>query len=188
MKVWIIRHGESETNRAGQWTGWLDVQLTEKGREDAAKAGALLAKTSFDKIYASDLCRAKSTVEIAIPGCKYEATPMLREINVGNLAGKPLSAARDSNNQPMNLDGYGNFDGETVAQFRERITAFVHILESENCENIALFSHRGYLIRFLEIVLGMEVPSKKICCNNCAIAVFEYADSAWKLHSWINLD
>ena len=50
MKVWVVRHGESETNRDGLWTGWLDVELTEKGREDAAKAGKILAGTSFDKI------------------------------------------------------------------------------------------------------------------------------------------
>ena len=33
MKLWMIRHGESETNRLGQWTGWLDAALTDKGRE-----------------------------------------------------------------------------------------------------------------------------------------------------------
>lgn len=188
MKVWIIRHGESETNADGRWTGWLDVALTEKGREDAAKAGSFLAGQSFDKVYASDLIRARSTAEIAIPGQEYEVSPMLREINVGDLAGKPLSAARDSNNRPLNQDGYGAFGGESVAQFRERIREFMHMLENEDCENIAVFSHRGFLIRFLDIVLGIEVPGKKIACKNCAIAVFEYKDSAWILHSWINLD
>lgn len=31
MKLYIVRHGESETNRKGLWTGWLDVALTDKG-------------------------------------------------------------------------------------------------------------------------------------------------------------
>lgn len=188
MRVWLIRHGESETNKAGQWTGWLDVQLTEKGREDAAKAGKILAGTSFEKIYASDLSRAKNTAEIAIPGCKYEVSPLLREINVGNIAGKPLSVVRDSNNRPLNLDGYAKFDGESVAQFRERITKFMHILETEDCDNIAIFSHGGFIRRFLDIVVDMELPRKNICCNNCTVAIFDYKDSVWKLHSWINLD
>lgn len=188
MKVWIVRHGESETNRDGLWTGWLDVRLTEKGRMDAARAGEILAKTKFDKVYASDLCRAKSTAEIALPGCKYEVTPMLREINVGNIAGKPLSVIYDDDGRPLNGDGYGMFDGESTQQFLARVAAFMKVLEAESWENIAVFSHAGFLRRFLDTVLGMEVPRKKLCCNNCAVAVFECNDSVWRLHSWINLD
>ena len=37
MKVYVIRHGESENNRAKKWTGWADVHITEKGVEDAKK-------------------------------------------------------------------------------------------------------------------------------------------------------
>ena len=44
MKVFMIRHGESETNRNGLWTGWLDVSLTEKGREEAVQVGKMLSK------------------------------------------------------------------------------------------------------------------------------------------------
>ena len=32
MRVYVIRHGESETNKAKKWTGWLDVHLTDKGK------------------------------------------------------------------------------------------------------------------------------------------------------------
>lgn len=91
MRVYIIRHGESETNRLNCWTGWLDVDLTEKGTEDARKAGKLLEGVEFDKLYASDLIRAKQTLETALPGYEYETSPALREVNVGAIAGKPLS-------------------------------------------------------------------------------------------------
>ena len=40
MFVYVIRHGESETNLSKKWTGWLDVQLTKKGYEDAKKQPA----------------------------------------------------------------------------------------------------------------------------------------------------
>lgn len=187
MKIWVIRHGESETNRDNLWTGWLDVGLTEKGRADAAMAGVLLSKTSFDKIYSSDLLRAKNTADIAIPGCKYETTPMLREINVGNIVGKPIEVITDSNNIPMNINGYGRFGGESKEQFSERVGAFMKKLESEICENVAVFSHAGVIRKFLDIVLGMEIPRKNMCCKNCTVAIFEYSNSIWKLHSWINL-
>ena len=55
MYVYVIRHGESETNKAKKWTGWLDVHLTDKGKDDAKKAGNFLKRISFDKIlYLSD--------------------------------------------------------------------------------------------------------------------------------------
>ena len=187
MKVWFIRHGESETNKAGLWTGWLDVELTEKGREEALAVSRTLSGVRFDKIYSSDLKRAMTTADIAIPGCSYEATPMVREINVGNIAGKPLSAIIDSNGQPMNLDGYGTFGGETLSQFKERVKAFMRSLEAERHENIAVFTHWGVIKTFLETVLGTRLPTGKLRGGNCLVAVFEYSGSNWSLHSWINL-
>lgn len=187
MRVWVIRHGESETNRVGLWTGWLDVPLTEKGKEDAVDARRVLSGIPFDKIYTSDLQRAKTTAEIAIPGCKYELKPILREINVGNIAGKPLSTIMDSDNRPMNKDGYGRFGGETTKEFSSRVAAFMNSLESEMGENITVFTHAGFVRKFLDIVVGTELPRKNICCKNCAVAIFEYNNSIWQLHSWINL-
>ena len=37
MLLYVIRHGESETNLSHHWTGWNDVNLTDKGRKDAAR-------------------------------------------------------------------------------------------------------------------------------------------------------
>ena len=69
MRVYVIRHGESETNYKKQWTGWSDVHLTDKGKEDAKKARDFLKHISFDKIFASDLVRAVETAKIALPDC-----------------------------------------------------------------------------------------------------------------------
>ena len=92
MLVYLIRHGESQSNLDKIWSGWNDVPLTEKGKLDAKKAGEYLDGIKFDKIYSSDLSRAKNTAEIAIPGCEYEQTPLLREINVGEIVGKPFNS------------------------------------------------------------------------------------------------
>ena len=89
MLLYVIRHGESETNLS-HWTGWNDVNLTDKGRQDAARAGEMLKGIDFDAIYASDLTRALNTAQIALPGCQPKITPLLREINVGDLAGNPI--------------------------------------------------------------------------------------------------
>lgn len=188
MKVWIIRHGESETNVNGLWTGWLDAPLTEKGRADALSAQRALAGVDFDKIYSSDLERARMTAEIAIPGCEYEVTTLLREVNVGNIAGKPLGVVKNSDGVRMNKDGYAVFGGESNQEFRDRVLTFMKMLESEKCENIAAFSHAGVLKVFLNLVLGVSVPQGSVYCGNCAVAVFEYRDQKWRLYSWLNIN
>ena len=188
MKVYIVRHGESQNNKDGLWTGWFDAPLTEKGREDAAQAFELLSKTKFDKIYSSDLSRAKSTAEIAIPGCFYETSELLREINVGELAGTPIKLVDDNQKKAFGKKGYIDVGGESRDAFRVRVSEFMKKLESLDCENVAVFFHGGWLRIFLDTVIGLDLPRKNICCNNCTVAIFEYVDSVWRLLSWINVD
>ena len=93
MKIYFVRHGESVNNITGRYTGWMDIDLTDKGREDALRARALLKDLSFDRVYASDLKRARETAEIALPGVSYEVTPLIREIDVGDVAGTRFADA-----------------------------------------------------------------------------------------------
>ena len=187
MKVFMIRHGESETNKNGLWTGWLDVSLTEKGREEAEQVGKMLSKIKFDKIYVSDLSRAKVTAEIALPMREYETLSALREINVGNIAGKPINSVKDSDKESVRKGDYRIFGGESREEFGNRVRAFMNTLEGEDCENVAVFSHAGVLRKAVDTVLDIDVPHNKIMCKNCAVAVFEYSDKKWMLHSWVNL-
>ncbi len=50
MKLVLLRHGESEANFENYWTGWLDVALTEKGKEQAAVAGQKCMKPVFNSM------------------------------------------------------------------------------------------------------------------------------------------
>lgn len=63
-KLVLIRHGESEWNKENRFTGWTDVDLSEKGHEEAANAGKLLKEEgyTFDKAYTSYLKRAIHTL------------------------------------------------------------------------------------------------------------------------------
>ena len=187
MRVYVIRHGESETNLKGQWTGWIDVSLTEKGKSDAKAAGEYLKNVTFQKIYTSDLKRARQTAEAALPDCHYETTAALREINVGSLARKPLSIITNVEKVNASKEGYGIYGGETRTEFADRIREFVKRLEGETHETVALFSHEGWLREMLDIVMGESMPRAKIHCGNCTIAVFEAKNGIWRLHSWINL-
>lgn len=64
----LLRHGQSEWNLENRFTGWVDVDLTDKGRAEAQKAGRLLKDTGveFAAAYASVLKRAVRTLWIAL--------------------------------------------------------------------------------------------------------------------------
>jgi 2,3-bisphosphoglycerate-dependent phosphoglycerate mutase len=59
----IIRHGQSQWNLENRFTGWVDVELSEKGIEEAKKAGEMLKGYKFDAAYTSDLKRAQNTLQ-----------------------------------------------------------------------------------------------------------------------------
>ena len=187
VKVFVVRHGESINNLNKQWTGWADVDLTENGIEDAKEAGKFLGNFSFDKIYSSDLKRAVQTAQNAIPGCEPETSKLLREINVGSIANKPLGILTEEDKKETRENGYIIFNGESKDEFKSRILNFREKLENSQCDNIAIFTHGGWLRTFLDIVAGQRLNRDSICCNNCAIGIFEYENKNWKLHSWINL-
>ncbi|MFO0322054.1 MAG: 2,3-bisphosphoglycerate-dependent phosphoglycerate mutase [Bacteroidota bacterium] len=62
----IFRHGQSVWNLENKFTGWVDVDLSEKGIEEAKKAGEKLKFFKFDLAYASDLRRAQHTLKLAL--------------------------------------------------------------------------------------------------------------------------
>lgn len=80
MKLVLLRHGESEWNRLNLFTGWTDVDLTEKGRQEASEAGRLLAESGFDFdiCYTSYLKRAIHTLNLALSQMDREWLPVIK--------------------------------------------------------------------------------------------------------------
>ena len=190
MKLYVIRHGQSETNATGCYTGHLQIPLTEQGIKDAEGVRPFLRGIKFDKIYSSDLIRAKKTAETAIPGCVYEETPQLREIDHGTLRGKNIMKCREEYGEKLAKSraaiDYSAFGGETKEVFYGRVQEFLDNVASSGYETVAAFSHAGVLRTMLDIVLATGISRSKVRCRNCAIAVFEYTDGVWYLDSWIN--
>jgi 2,3-bisphosphoglycerate-dependent phosphoglycerate mutase len=65
-KLVLVRHGQSLWNLEDRFTGWVDVPLTEKGREEARRAGERLQEIRFAVAYTSVLTRAQETLEIIL--------------------------------------------------------------------------------------------------------------------------
>jgi len=95
----LLRHGESEWNAKNLFTGWVDVALSEKGRAEAKRGGALLAARNIlpDIVHTSLLRRAISTSQIALDACERHWIPVkrswrLNERHYGALQGKDKAA------------------------------------------------------------------------------------------------
>jgi len=75
----LIRHGQSVWNKENKFTGWVDVDLTEKGIEEAGRAGELLADYKFDEAYTSVLMRANKTLDIILKKTGQEDIPITKD-------------------------------------------------------------------------------------------------------------
>lgn len=91
----LLRHGESVWNAENLFTGWVDVDLTDKGRAEAARGGELLAAAGVlpDIVHTSLLQRAIKTSQLALEACDRLWIPVVRnwrlnERHYGALQGK----------------------------------------------------------------------------------------------------
>jgi 2,3-bisphosphoglycerate-dependent phosphoglycerate mutase len=95
----LLRHGESEWNAKNLFTGWVDVDLSDKGRQEAARGGELLRESGVlpDVVHTSLLRRAIRTSEIALHAADRHWAPVTRtwrlnERHYGALQGKDKAA------------------------------------------------------------------------------------------------
>jgi len=93
-KIVLVRHGESEWNKSNLFTGWTDVDLTEKGIAEAEEAGRLLRDEGyeFDLAFTSVLTRAVRTLDIVLHQMGLSWIPVekhwrLNERHYGSLQG-----------------------------------------------------------------------------------------------------
>lgn len=188
MKLYMVRHGQSETNLAKKFTGWSQVNLTEKGIADARRAGEFLKGLTFDRIYSSDLIRAVQTAQNAIPGCEPIQLPLLREIGLGSLEMRPIEdciaeygEAFVIHRRDYNFAPYG---GENRDMIEERMRQFLQMLENDPCEQAVAFGHAGTLHTALDVVLGTRLDRSHLPCRNGSVAMFEYENGRWLLRLW----
>ena len=98
----LLRHGQSTWNASNQFTGWVDVDLTDLGREEAVRGGRLLAEEGIlpDVLYTSLLRRAITTANIALDACDRHWIPVVRhwklnERHYGKLQGLNKAEIKD---------------------------------------------------------------------------------------------
>ncbi|MBR4291112.1 MAG: histidine phosphatase family protein [Oscillospiraceae bacterium] len=190
MKLYMIRHGQSTANAGKLHAGWAQVPLTEQGIADARRAGKLLDGIPFDKIYVSDLLRAKQTLEAALPGAEGIETPLLREINVGELAGKNaaecIAMYGESYLTNKAIHDFTPYGGENDTMHLDRLREFTMQAELDGADCIAAFCHEGTIRCMLDLVLGYRHDRKAYPMANGSVSVFQLKNGRWALVSWNN--
>ncbi|MBU9766772.1 phosphoglyceromutase [Mycobacterium sp. TNTM28] len=98
----LLRHGESDWNQKNLFTGWVDVDLTEKGRTEAVRGGKLLVENEVlpDVVYTSLLRRAITTANLALDAADRHWIPVhrdwrLNERHYGALQGLDKAATKE---------------------------------------------------------------------------------------------
>lgn len=165
-KIIIVRHGETDYNSKNILQGHLDIPLNETGLEQARQAAEQLKKEKIDVFFTSDLQRALKTAQLshAHHGKPLHITKLLREKYFGKLQGMTFDQVGEYISK-FGEQGNFSFNGhekelgvETEEEVLARIGQFKKILAAHEGKTVAIFSHGGFIRRFLAAfgVKGVE--------------------------------
>jgi broad specificity phosphatase PhoE len=164
MKLYFVRHGESEANILREVSNrGLKHGLTDKGRQEAVTLAAKFKGISGAKIFSSPLLRAVQTSEILARelGVPFEITDALREYDCGIIEGKSDEASWELYTRVMYDWLEGRWEsriegGESFLDMRARFVPFIERLTQESREsenNLVLVSHGGLYRHMLPLIL-----------------------------------
>jgi probable phosphoglycerate mutase len=153
--LFLVRHGETEWSRSGRHTGWTDVPLTERGREEARRLVPLVRSHRIGAAFVSPLQRARETAElIGIDDARVDAD--LREWDYGGYEG--ITTPEIQRTRPgwfLFTDGVApgppERPGETVEQVGERADRMLAKVDAAfaNTEGVVLLVAHGHFLRVL---------------------------------------
>ena len=126
MKIYMIRHGQTEWNESGRLQGQTDIALNENGRELAVKVGQALKGISFDRVISSPLIRSVETAQLVLAENEGKAGKMLRsgckwkrrEEQTRGGAGTDLVLITDERIKEIGFGEYEGYSVPTTSMFR----------------------------------------------------------------------
>jgi len=142
LRLYLIRHGETEWSLSGQYTGRADIPLTAHGEDAAREVGHRLRGVPFAHVLTSPLQRAQQTCALAGLEPTPEIEPDLAEWDNGDDEGRTTADIIESR-PDWNLFRDGSPQGETPSQISgraDRLIARLRLLDG----NVALFSHSHF--------------------------------------------
>lgn len=191
----ITRHGESEWNALGKWTGSTDVHLSEKGFREAAMLGRELTDSPIDYAFTSQQIRALETLEGILDSSQqfdvpFERSDAINERDYGDYTGKNKWEMRDSIGEDAfnHLRRDWNYpvpNGETLKDVYERVVPFY----TENIlprvisgQNVLVVSHGNAiraLMKYIEDISDVDISKLEMPIGE--ILVYEVDPKGKKL-------
>lgn len=165
MKIFVIRHGQTESNQRGFVMGnRIDESLNDEGIHQAEKIVAELDAEKFDIIFSSTLKRALETAGIIK---KHIDAPViidgrLVERDFGSLTGKDWSEIEKELSETAHTDDraqrydYTRFGGETAEDVKRRLLAFLDFIKKEHSSKKILIVAHGGIMKMLQHLYTKE--------------------------------
>ncbi|MFN3781639.1 MAG: 2,3-bisphosphoglycerate-dependent phosphoglycerate mutase [Candidatus Kapaibacteriota bacterium] len=134
----LVRHGESEWNLQNRFTGWVDIDLSPRGIEEAHRAGKILKNQNYriDAVFTSVLKRAIRTTEIILEelglnGMPYQKNQALNERHYGDLQGMNKTEIGEKYGFDQLKIWRRSYDvappgGESLKDTQERVLPYYH--------------------------------------------------------------
>ncbi len=173
LRLYLIRHGETEWSRAGKHTSRTDIALTARGEDEARGLSARLHGIEFAHVFSSPRKRAQQTCELAVIHRAAELEPDLAEWDYGDYEGR-TPAEIQAQRPAWNLFRDGALNGESPAQMGHRVDLLLSRLRTLE-GNIALFTH-GHLGRVLAARwIGLSVEqAQHLLLSTASVGILSY--------------
>ncbi|MBO0910552.1 MAG: histidine phosphatase family protein [Acidobacteria bacterium] len=164
-QIIFVRH--AETDMAGRFCGHSDPGLNARGRAQLSRLIGQLRQAEFERIFASDLARARQTAEAIGDhfGLAVVCRPGLREIYFGDWEGLswPEIEMRDPEQARRWVEEYPHFPapgGETLERFRTRVRTEIEFLaQAAERSPAVVVTHAGFLRVAFERTRGIDLPT-----------------------------
>ncbi len=146
LRVYLVRHGETEWSRSGQHTGRSDIPLTPRGEAEARTLATPFSALRFSRVFTSPRLRAQRTCALAGLSAAAEIEPGAAEWDYGDYEGQRSVEIRKVRSD-WNIYRDGCPGGESPGQISDRADSLIARLRTLE-GNLALFSH-GHFGRVL---------------------------------------
>lgn len=193
MLIYLMRHGETDWNKARRLQGQSDIPLNEYGIELAVKTAEALAEVSFDMAFCSPLRRAEETAKIILGDRKttLRTDMRLKEINFGISEGICFDVAKQNPEDPLHNffcrpECYLPPEGaESFVQVAERGCDFLQekILPLEShCKTVLIVAHGAFNRSLLNSITGTPLKDFwRIGLPNCAVSILSLDEGQFKV-------
>ena len=198
LKLYIVRHGETEWNVIKRFQGQLNTPLTEKGMEKLGETGKKLKNILFDQVYTSELERTVNSAEIILnenngyKNNKLELQKLaeLNEVYFGVWQGLTyeevfLKYPEEANNYFYNVKNYKaeNVEAENLKDALERFLRGINkILDSHKSGNILIVTHGTVFEMFINYVGNSSIfdIDERTLMGNGDYKIFSYEDGKFQ--------